>query len=292
MSKSVDELKIEFEKATQILSDNLDNHLITSRQYDNAQYIISKAYPVETRLVNTDAGELDEDSNPNEIGGIPMMDLLFDAVANKVVFIRDYRKAINECRSADPDQVSYLSFSVDTEEYNGVVTNRLYSSYYNKERFWFADPQYFLATLSVADQGKLFSLTNLGKSPMSVIVRKSTDSTAPLLGYNIFAIDWYGANNVPSFMHPYDYMSDYFVDVIAVYGNWTNYTSLSLDPLWSTYFTNNGFIKSRIDSFLANPWQAPNSPYIAQIRLIFIRYRMNLILVLHVPKIVPSQLGN
>ena len=105
MSKSVDELKIEFEKATQILSDNLDNHLITSRQYDNAQYIISKAYPVETRLVNFDAGALDKDSNQNEIGGIPMMDLFFDAVADKVVFIRDYRQAINECRSADPDQV-------------------------------------------------------------------------------------------------------------------------------------------------------------------------------------------
>jgi hypothetical protein len=169
------------------------------------------------------------------------------------VFALNLLKLNDDLESADPDQVTYRSFSVDTEEYNGVVTNRLYSSYYNKERFWFSDPQYFLATLSVADQGKLFSLTNLGKSPMSIIVRKSTDSTAPLLGYNIFAIDWYGANNVPSFMHPYDYMSDYFVDVIAVYGNWTNYQSLSLDPLWSTYFTNNGFIKSRIDSFLANP---------------------------------------
>ena len=169
------------------------------------------------------------------------------------VFALNLLKLNDDLETSDPDEVTYRAFSVDSEEYNGVVTNRLYSSYYNKERFWFSDPNYFLATLSVSDQGKLFSLSNLGKSPMSVIVRKSTDSTAPLLGYNIFAIDWYGANNVPSFMHPYDYMSDYFVDVIAVYGNWTNYQALSLDPLWSTYFTNNGFIKSRIDSFLANP---------------------------------------
>lgn len=169
------------------------------------------------------------------------------------VFALNLLRLNDDTDSANPDEVDYQAYSLDTEEYNGVVTSRLYSSYYNKERFWFADPNYFLATLSVADQGKLFSLVNLGKSPMSIIVRKSTDSSKPLKGYDIFAIDWYGANNVPSFMHPYDYMSDYFIDVIAVYGNWTNYQALSIDPQWSTYFTENGFIKSRIDNFLANP---------------------------------------
>ena len=169
------------------------------------------------------------------------------------VFALNLLKLNDNLESSDPDKVTYRSFSVDTEEYNGVVTSELYSSYYNKERFWFADPNYFLATLSIVDQGKLLNITNLGKSPMSIIVRKSTDSSSPLLGYNIFAIDWYGANNVPTFMHPYDYISDYFVDVIAVYGNWTNYQALHLDPTWSTFFTNNGFVKSRIDQFLANP---------------------------------------
>ena len=169
------------------------------------------------------------------------------------VFALNLLRLNDDVDSADPDEATYQAYSVDTEESNGVITSRLYSSYYNKERFWFADPNYFLATLSVADQGKLFSLTNLGKTPMSIIVRKSTDSSKPLKGYDIFAIDWYGANNVPTFMHPYDYISDYFVDVIAIYGNWTDYQALSIDPKWSTYFTNNGFIKSRIDAFLAEP---------------------------------------
>ncbi len=124
------------------------------------------------------------------------------------VFALNLLRLNDDTDSANPDEVDYQSYSLDTEEYNGVVTSRLYSSYYNKERFWFADPNYFLATLSVADQGKLFSLVNLGKSPMSIIVRKSTDSSKPLKGYDIFAIDWYGANNVPTFMHPFDYMSD------------------------------------------------------------------------------------
>jgi hypothetical protein len=169
------------------------------------------------------------------------------------VFALNLLRLNDDEESSNPDKATYQSYSVDTEENNGVVTSRLYSSYYNKERFWFADPNYFLATLSVEDQGKLFNLTNLGKSPMSVIVRKSTDSNKPLKGYDIFAIDWYGADNVPSFMHPYDYISDYFIDVIAVYGNWTNYQALSIDPKWSKYFTNNGFIKDRIDQFLNDP---------------------------------------
>lgn len=177
---------------------------------------------------------------------------VFTCLTQGPVFALNLLNLNNDESSANPDEVTYKSFSLDTEQYNGVVTSKLYSSYYNKERFWFPDPEYFLATLSVADQGKLFSLTNLGKSPMSIITRKSTDSTTPLLGYNIFAIDWYGANNVPSFMHPYDYMSDYFIDVIAVSGDWTDYAALSVDPKWSTYFTNNGFIKSQIDNFLNN----------------------------------------
>ena len=168
------------------------------------------------------------------------------------VFALNLLRLNDDESSADPDLAPYISYSVDTEEYNGTVTDVLYSSYYNKERFWFADPNYFLATLSVSDQGKLFSLTNLGKTPASVIVRKSTDSTKPLKGYDIFAIDWYGADNVPTFMHPYDYMSDYFIDVIAVSGDWTNYQALSVDPKWSSYFTANGFIKSQIDNFLNN----------------------------------------
>jgi hypothetical protein len=169
------------------------------------------------------------------------------------VFALNLLRLNDDEETANPDEVTYQSYSLDTEEYNGEVTSRLYSSYYNKERFWFADPNYFLATLSVADQGKLFNLTNLGKSPMSIITRKSTDSSRPLRGYDIFAIDWYGADNVPSFMHPYDYMADYFIDVIAIYGDWTNYQALALDPKWSTYFTDNGFIKSRIDNFLSEP---------------------------------------
>jgi len=167
------------------------------------------------------------------------------------VFALNLLRLNNDTSSASPDEVQYIGYSIDTEQSNGVPTSELYSSYFNKERFWFADTDYFLATMSTVDTGRLFNLVNIGQQAMSIIVRKSTDAVQPLQGFDIFAIDWYGADNVPSFMHPYDYISDYFIDVIAVSGNWTDYPTLALDPEWSEYFTNNGFIKAQINNFLS-----------------------------------------
>ena len=106
MSKSPEELKIEFEKLRQYLSDSLDHGMIKGDHYDCALYIISLAYPEETREVNIDEGNLDEDSDPSEAGGTPMMELLFEAVEDKATFINDFRKAIKECRTWNPDEVA------------------------------------------------------------------------------------------------------------------------------------------------------------------------------------------
>jgi hypothetical protein len=178
---------------------------------------------------------------------------IFSCLSTGPVFALNLLKLNNDESSSNADKVNYFGYSIDTEQSNGVLTSRLYSSFYNKERFWFADTNYFLATLSTVDTGRLFNLVNLGKEPMSVIVRKSTDANPPLQGFDVFAVDWYGADNVPSFMNPYDYISDYFIDVIAVSGDWTDYETLSLDPKWSSYFTNNGFVKSTINNFLSQP---------------------------------------
>ncbi len=166
------------------------------------------------------------------------------------VFALNLLRLNNDSSSATADNTPYFGYSVDTEQPNGILREKLLASYYNKERFWYADPEYFLATRSIVDQGRIFNLVNLGSNAMSVIVRKSTDANPPLQGYDIFAIDWFGAGNVPSYVNPYDYISDWFVDVIAVAGNWTDYVALSQDPLYSRFFTPNGFIKSQITNFL------------------------------------------
>ncbi len=166
------------------------------------------------------------------------------------VFALNLLRLNNDADSPTADKTPYIGYSVDTEQKNGVLHDKLLASYYNKERFWYADTKYFLATRSIIDQGRIFNLVNLGSTAMSVIVRKSTDANPPLQGYDIFAIDWYGAGNVPSYVNPYDYISDWFIDVIAVAGNWTDYVALSQDPQWSRFFTPNGFIKSQMTNFL------------------------------------------
>jgi hypothetical protein len=163
------------------------------------------------------------------------------------------------------DVARYRSFSLDTAEVNGLNPteeytrinanlpnqDKLVSSYYNKEKFWFPDPNMLLATVHTTDKSKLFSLVNISQNPISVIIKKSVDSRLPIKGFDITANEYFGANNVPSFINPNDYISDYFVDVIAVSGNWANYSKLSLDPLYSSYFTSKGFIKDQIDNFLS-----------------------------------------
>jgi hypothetical protein len=166
------------------------------------------------------------------------------------VFALNLLRLNSDESSPTADVTPYFGYSVDTEQPNGILRDKLLASYYNKERFWYADTQYFLATRSIVDQGRIFNLVNLGSTAMSVIVRKSTDANPPLQGYDIFAIDWYGAGNVPSYVNPYDYISDWFIDVIAVAGNWTDYVALSQDPQWSSFFTPNGFIKSQMNNFL------------------------------------------
>jgi hypothetical protein len=168
--------------------------------------------------------------------------------------------------AAGADVARYRAFSMDSEEQNGAnatgaysdpLTNqdKLVSSYYNKEKFWFPDTNYFLATEDSAgaqpDTRKLFSLVNLGQNPVSIIVRKSLDSRFPLRGFDITAREYFGADNVPSYMNQYDYLSDWFIDVIVISGNWTDYQALANDPVYNTYFTSKGFIKSQIDNFLS-----------------------------------------
>lgn len=184
--------------------------------------------------------------------------------------LRLLNNSVNE--NGDPDYAAgadvarYRAFSVDTEEQNGnnatgaysdplTKQDKLVSSYYNKEKFWFPSTEYFLATEDSSgakpDSSKLFSIVNLGQNPMSVIVRKSLDSSFPLKGFDITAREYFGPDNVPTYMNQYDYLSDWFVDVIVISGNWTDYVSLSNDPVYSAYFTSKGFIKAQIDNFLS-----------------------------------------
>lgn len=181
---------------------------------------------------------------------------LFTCLETGPCFALSLVKLNDDITSSGVDLDTYKSFSMSTTEANGVLDSDLYSSFYNKERFYFPDTSYFLANVenNSLNAGKLLNFVNLGQSPYSIIVSKTGDLT----GFNVPARDWFGAGNVPSFVREFDYISDYFVNIDIVAGNWTDYNTLSTDPNFSLYFNSQGIIKSQTAAFL-------NSPYITRL---------------------------
>jgi hypothetical protein len=148
------------------------------------------------------------------------------------------------------DGVQYRSFALASDEQNGKVSRDLLASWYNKERFWFPDAENFIAIANnnALNKNRLLHLVNLSQTPMSFIVRKPNPKVQ---GYALTARDWYGAGNVPDYVYEFDFIEDYFIEVIAVEGNWTNYDALSEDPVYSKYFDKRGVIVSKLNEFLA-----------------------------------------
>lgn len=156
----------------------------------------------------------------------------------------------NDVDSANPDYSIFKSFSLSTSEENGGSVEKLLSSYFNKEKFYFPDTSYFIANVENSiNQGKLLSFVNLNQTPFSIIIRKTGD----LNGFNVTARDWFGADNIPTYVKDFDYISEYFVTVDIVQGDWTNLTQLSIDPVYSQYFNSYGLMKDKITSFLNSP---------------------------------------
>lgn len=155
----------------------------------------------------------------------------------------------NGVPTVNADMTPYRSFSVDVAAANGVKTQKMFASYYNKERFWKPDRAYLLATRSQSDKGSLLNLTNLSQTPISFIIRKSQ-----VKGYDITVKKWYDSvgGGIPPYLKANDYISDYFVDVIAIYGDFgpAKYASLATDPIYGQYFTANGMIISQLNAFL------------------------------------------
>jgi len=158
----------------------------------------------------------------------------------------------NGIPTANADVVPYRSFSVDIANLNGVKQNKLYASYFRKDRFWNPDKDYLLATRSEIDKNEILQFTNLQKTPLTILVRKSD-----VEGFDVPVKEWYVGENdeIPPFVRPNDLVSDYFIDVIVLVGDYgaSKYTQLSVDPIMGQYFDETGLIKDTLNEFLSRP---------------------------------------
>jgi hypothetical protein len=152
----------------------------------------------------------------------------------------------------------FVSLSVDASAANPGVFSDAFINFYNRERFWKPDPDYLLGVAGnkegvpgSAESTSLLQIANVGTKRVSVIVRKAVG----LQGYDVTAKDWYGSTTaIPyEWIRPYDQMKNYFIQVIAIEGDWTNYTGLSVDPFFSAYFNANGVIPSKLNEFINLP---------------------------------------
>ena len=188
-----------------------------------------------------------------------------------------------------PDQVNYAAMSLDSNKPNpkvkdagkkygeydyqaSTIDNILYDtsvgdnipyvgktpfpSLFDRSRFWIPSKHNLQAVAAnglttnddvTFEHTNLLNFANTGTDEISILVFRPEG----IKGYDITAKEWWGGEeNIPyGWIRPSDYISDYFIRVVAVKGNWTNYQVLSNDPIWHKYFDKNGIIKDKIGTF-------------------------------------------
>jgi hypothetical protein len=149
----------------------------------------------------------------------------------------------NSDTNFDLDKVDFQIFSTSATQPNLEKDQELYSKFFNREKFYYPEDLSFLNAIQNFPNttNKLFNLVNLGNKPLSIIVRKADPKN--IKGFNVTAKQWYGSANIPTYLHKDDYISDFFVDVLVVDGDFgpsaTNpnpYERFATDPLYNTYF--------------------------------------------------------
>lgn len=175
--------------------------------------------------------------------------------------------ALNVLPVEDTDLAYFTTFNTESASNNEAWTSNSYgdslSNFYNTQKLWYADIEQlnkykninlgdsFPATGTVTKaSNKILSLVNLSKKPVTTWM-KVADTT----GYDITVKEYYkllgDKVEIPEFLHPDDYVSDYFVEAIVVEGDWTDYTRLSNDPVYGSYFNEAGLILTKVNDFLA-----------------------------------------
>lgn len=133
--------------------------------------------------------------------------------------------------TGEADKIEYQAFSTSATYGNPGKKTDVYSDFFNRDKFWFPEAASFIDNITSANT-ELLQLTNIKQDPISVVVVKSKNAA----DFNITATDWYGKGNVPDYIVGEDYISDYFVDVYVIKGDWTNYENLAIDPIFGEYF--------------------------------------------------------
>jgi hypothetical protein len=168
--------------------------------------------------------------------------------------------ALNLLNLDAADKVSAVRFATSATPEAQANAGALYEyqKFYNRDKFWFPSTEDFLINVG-ADEDALDSMsvndlldvTNLGQNPISVIVKKSAPTN--VLQYAVTVEEWYGAANVPGYLDKDSLISDFFVDVFVIEGNFggdfnsvTPYERFAADPTFQQYFDPTQGLKRKV----------------------------------------------
>ena len=183
------------------------------------------------------------------------------------VYVMNMLNVDTSDKESNKDTVGYTLLSLDPK-IESHTAKAPYAYMYDRTRFWIADDDAFVdntfingsknmlnsndssVDVDLIEKAALFGISNCGTRDISVIVKKSESVN----GYNLTFLDYYGnQDDIPyKWINPNDYVSDYFVDVIAIAGNWdkSKYASFASDVVWSGYFSEEGLMKDKLAKFL------------------------------------------
>ena len=156
--------------------------------------------------------------------------------------------ALNLLKTDDTlDVMEYQSVSTSAGTNNDIERTAPYRRFFNTAGFWERSTESFL---NFATYNSALHFTNMSDKKITIFVIK-----AKATGFNVTVADWYKgvpADQIPSFLRPTDLISDYKVRVVVVSGDWSNYSSLAVDPIWGAYFNASGLRKEELDNFINN----------------------------------------
>ena len=142
----------------------------------------------------------------------------------------------------DSDQVIEKSFAVNSNDNNCDSITLPVQSLYNTANFWYANSESYLDAVNnclgnitatgdnVDFSKKILHITNVGKKPVSVLIKKASDYSSK--GYQLTLNEWYGEDNVPEYLNGTSYVSDYLVEVYVVGGDFG--PSMTSKPVYSS----------------------------------------------------------
>lgn len=170
---------------------------------------------------------------------------------------------------ANQDKAYFTTYNTESSSNNEDSAPYQYPlvEFFNRRKLWFADDDSLNKSKNIAlgddyimnpssfgnasiASNKILSFANTGNSNMTIWVRK-----ASVTGFDVTAKEWYASFgesvDFPNFVSPDDFISDYFVEVMIVEGDWSNNIRLAKDALFGQYFDESGLIDSEIPNFLA-----------------------------------------